>query len=61
MPAAARYDERTGSCETEVIKNTWPPVPPAALAPIPSPDGNDHVCEYAGTVRLLLSAGTRQT
>jgi hypothetical protein len=56
-PAAARYNERTGSWETEVIKNTWLPVPPAALAPIPSPDGNYHVCEYAGTIRCFFQPG----
>ena len=36
-PAAARYNARTGSWETEVIEDTWLPVPPGALAPIPSP------------------------
>jgi hypothetical protein len=56
-PAAARYNERTGSWETEVIKDTWLPVPPGALAPIPSPDGNYHVCEYAGTIRCFFQPG----
>ena len=56
-PAAARYNERTGSWETEVIKDTWLPVPPAALAPIPSPDGYYHVCEYAGTIRCFFQPG----
>ena len=56
-PAAARYNERTGSWETEVIKNTWLPVPSGALAPIPSPDGNYHVCEYAGTIRCFFQPG----
>jgi hypothetical protein len=42
--------ERTGFWETEVIKDTWLPVPPGALAPTPSPDGNYHVCEHAGTI-----------
>jgi hypothetical protein len=56
-PAAARYNERTGLWETEVIANTWLPVPPDALAPIPSPDGNFHVCEYAGTIRCFFQPG----
>lgn len=56
-PAAARYNERTGSWETEVIKDTWLPVPAAALAPIPSPDGDYHVCEYAGTIRCFFQPG----
>jgi hypothetical protein len=56
-PAAARYNERTGSWEAEVIKDTWLPVPPAALAAIPSPDGNYHVCEYAGTIRCFFQPG----
>jgi hypothetical protein len=56
-PAAARYNERTGSWETEVIEDTWLPVPPGALAPIPSPDGNYHVCEYAGTIRCFFQPG----
>jgi hypothetical protein len=56
-PAAARYNERTGLWETEVIKDTWLPVPPGALAPIPSPDGNFHVCEYAGTIRCFFQPG----
>ena len=56
-PAAARYNERTGSWETEVIKDTWLPVPPDALAPIPSPDGNYHVCEYAGHIRCFFQPG----
>ena len=55
--AAARYNERTGSWETEVIKDTWLPVPPGALAPIPSPDGHYHVCEYAGTIRCFFQPG----
>ena len=55
--AAARYNERTGSWETEVIKDTWLPVPPGALAPMPSPDGNYHVCEYAGTIRCFFQPG----
>jgi hypothetical protein len=59
-PAAARYNERTGSWETEVIDNTWLPVPPGALAPIPSPDGNYHVCEYAGTIRCFFQPGQVQ-
>jgi hypothetical protein len=42
-PAAARYNERTGSWEMKVIKDTWLPLPPGALAPMPSPDGNHHV------------------
>ena len=53
-PAAARYNERIGSGETEVIEDTWLPVPPGALASIPSPDGNYHVCEYAGTIRCFF-------
>ena len=53
-PAAARYNQRTGSWETEVIKDAWLPVPPGALAPIPSPDGNYHVCEYAGTIHCFF-------
>jgi hypothetical protein len=56
-PAAARYNLRTGSWETEVIKDTWLPVPPGAMAPIPSPDGNYHVCEYAGTIRCFFQPG----
>jgi hypothetical protein len=56
-PAAARYNERTGLWETEVIKNTWLPVPPDALAQIPSPDGDYHVCEYAGTIRCFFQPG----
>ena len=56
-PAAARYNERTGSWETEVIEDTWLPVPPGALAPIPSPDGSYHVCEYAGTIRCFFQPG----
>jgi hypothetical protein len=56
-PAAARYNQRTGSWETEVIKDTWLPVPPGALAPMPSPDGNYHVCEYAGTIRCFFQPG----
>ena len=56
-PAAARYNERTGSWETEVIKDTWLPVPPGALALIPSPDGHYHVCEYAGTIRCFFQPG----
>jgi hypothetical protein len=56
-PAAARYNMRTGSWETEVIKDTWLPVPPGALAPVPSPDGNYHVCEYAGTIRCFFQPG----
>ena len=56
-PAAARYNERTGSWETEVIKDTWLPVPPGALAPIPSPDGHYHVCEYAGTILCFFQPG----
>ena len=56
-PASARYNERTGTWETEVIKDTWLPVPPAALAPIPSPDGYYHVCEYAGTIRCFFQPG----
>jgi hypothetical protein len=56
-PAAARYNMRTGSWETEVIKDTWLPVPPGALAPIPSPDGDYHVCEYAGTIRCFFQPG----
>ena len=57
LQAAARYNQRTGSWEAEVIKDTWLPVPPAALAPIPSPDGNYHVCEYAGTIRCFFQPG----
>jgi hypothetical protein len=56
-PAAARYNERTGLWETEVIRDTWLPVPPGALAPIPSPDGKYHVCEYAGTIRCFFQPG----
>ena len=56
-PAAARYNERTGLWETEVIAETWLPVPPGALAPIPSPDGKYHVCEYAGTIRCFFQPG----
>jgi hypothetical protein len=56
-PAAARYNDRTGLWETEVIKDTWLPVPPGALAPIPSPDGKYHVCEYAGTIRCFFQPG----
>jgi hypothetical protein len=56
-PAAARYNERTGSWETEVIQDTWLPVPPGALAQVPSPDGNYHVCEYAGTIRCFFQPG----
>jgi hypothetical protein len=56
-PAAARYNERTGLWETEVIENTWLPVPPDALAQVPSPDGNFHVCEYAGTIRCFFQPG----
>jgi hypothetical protein len=56
-PAAARYNERTGLWETEVIANTWLPVPPSALAQVPSPDGNFHVCEYAGTIRCFFQPG----
>ena len=56
-PAAARYNERTGSWETEVIEDTWLPVPPGALATIPSPDGSYHVCEYAGTIRCFFQPG----
>ena len=56
-PAAARYNERTGLWETEVIKNTWLPVPSDAFAQIPSPDGNYHVCEYAGTIRCFFQPG----
>jgi hypothetical protein len=56
-PAAARYNERTGLWETEVIANTWLPVPPDALAQVPSPDGNFHVCEYAGTIRCFFQPG----
>ena len=56
-PAAARYNQRTGLWETEVIADTWLPVPPDALAPIPSPDGNYHVCEYAGTIRCFFQPG----
>jgi hypothetical protein len=56
-PAAARYNERTGLWETEVIEDTWLPVPPGALASIPSPDGNYHVCEYAGTIRCFFQPG----
>jgi hypothetical protein len=56
-PAAARYNERTGLWETEVITNTWLPVPPSALAQVPSPDGNFHVCEYAGTIRCFFQPG----
>ena len=33
-PAAARYNQRTGFWETEVIADTWLPVPPDALAQI---------------------------
>ena len=55
--AAARYNERTGLWETEVIKNTWLPVPSDAFAQIPSPDGNYHVCEYAGTIRCFFQPG----
>jgi hypothetical protein len=56
-PAAARYNERTGLWETEVIADTWLPVPPDALAQLPSPDGNYHVCEYAGTIRCFFQPG----
>src|SRR4029450_8085 len=56
-PAAARYNERTGFWETEVIKDPWLSVPPAALAQVPSPDGNYHVCEYAGTIRCFFQPG----
>ena len=56
-PAATRYNERTGSWETEVIKDTWLPVPAAALAPIPSPDGDYHECENAGTIRCFFQPG----
>ena len=56
-PAAARYNQRTGSWETEVIEDTWLPVPPGAFAPTPSPDGNYHVCEYAGTIRCFFQPG----
>ena len=56
-PAAARYNQRTGFWETEVIADTWLPVPPDALAQIPSPDGNYHVCEYAGTIRCFFQPG----
>jgi hypothetical protein len=56
-PAAARYNHRTGSWETEVIKDTWLPVPPGALAPMPSPDGHYHVCEHAGTIRCFFQPG----
>jgi hypothetical protein len=52
-----RYNERTGFWETEVIKDTWVPVPPGALAPTPSPDGNYHVCECAGTSRCFFRPG----
>ena len=53
-PASARYNERTDAWETEVTKDTWLPEPPAALAPIPSPDGSYQVCEYAGTIRCFF-------
>jgi hypothetical protein len=56
-PAAARYNQRTGLWETEVIKDTWLPVPPGALAQVPSPDGAYHVCEYAGTIRCFFQPG----
>jgi hypothetical protein len=56
-PTAARYNERTGFWETEVIEDTWLPVPPGALAPTPSPDGNYHVCEHAGTIRCFFQPG----
>jgi hypothetical protein len=56
-PAAARYNQRTGLWETEVIKDTWLPVPPSALAQVPSPDGNYHVCEHAGTIRCFFQPG----
>jgi hypothetical protein len=56
-PAAARYNQRTGLWETEVIKDTWLPVPPGALAQVPSPDGDYHVCEYAGTIRCFFQPG----
>jgi hypothetical protein len=56
-PAAARYNERAGFWETEVIEDTWLPVPPGALALTPSPDGNYHVCEHAGTIRCFFQPG----
>ena len=59
-PAAARYNARTGSWETEVIEDTWLPVPSGALAPVPSPDANYHVCEYAGTIRCFFQPGQVQ-
>ena len=59
-PAAARYNLRTGSWETEVIKDTWLPVPPGAMAPIPSPDGNYHV-RVRWHDPLFLPAGSGQT
>jgi hypothetical protein len=40
-----------------VIEDTWLPVPPGALATIPSPDGSYHVCEYAGTIRCFFQPG----
>jgi hypothetical protein len=55
--AAARYNERTSSWETEVIKDTWLLVPPDPMAPMPAPDGRYHVCEYAGTIRCLFQPG----
>ena len=55
-----RYNARTGSWETEVIEDTWLPVPSGALAPVPSPDGNYHVCEYAGTIRCFFQPGQVQ-
>jgi hypothetical protein len=36
----------------EVITDVWLPVPPAA--PMPSPAGNHHMCEHAGTIRCFF-------
>jgi hypothetical protein len=56
-PAAARYNERTGSWATAVIKDLWLPVPPGAMAPIALPDGHYHVGEYAGMIRCFFQPG----
>jgi hypothetical protein len=54
---AARYNKQTGTWEAEVMKDTWLRVPPSAMTSIPSPDGDYHVCEYAGTIRCFFQPG----
>lgn len=44
-PAAARYPLKDGGSYMVMIQGIWCKVPPEAVRPYKSPDGQPHVCE----------------